>query len=49
VPVRYIGEQHVQEDCGGRIPSVCEWLSLITPQPWMSRGTLLVRGSRRRQ
>ncbi|MGO9546856.1 MAG: DUF6915 family protein [Rhodomicrobium sp.] len=38
VPVRYIAEQHVKEDCGGRIPSVADWLSQIRPAPWMSRG-----------
>jgi hypothetical protein len=41
VPVRYIGEQHVLEDCGGRIPSLCEWLSRIQPEPWMARATLV--------
>jgi hypothetical protein len=40
VPVRYIAEQHVKEDCGGRIPSVADWLSQIKPAPWMSRGYL---------
>lgn len=39
VPVRYIGEQHVLEDCGGRIPTVADWLSRIQPEPWMARGT----------
>ncbi len=38
VPVRYIAEQHVKEDCGGRSPSVADWLSQIRPAPWMSRG-----------
>lgn len=38
VPVRYIGEQHVKEDCGGRIPSVADWLRNIRPEGWMSRG-----------
>lgn len=42
VPVRYIGEQHVSEDCGGRIPSLADWLSKIKPEIWMSRGTLFV-------
>ena len=37
VPVRYIGEQHVKEDCGGRVPSVNDWLGAIQPAPWMSR------------
>jgi hypothetical protein len=38
VPVRYIAEQHVKEDCGGRIPTVADWLSQLRPAPWMSRG-----------
>jgi len=37
VPVRYIGEQHVKEDCGGRIPTVADWLSSIKMEPWMNR------------
>jgi len=38
VPVRLIGEQHVREDCGGKIPSVEDWTKNIAVQPWMSRG-----------
>lgn len=38
VPVRYICEQHIKEDCGGRIPTVSDWLSQIKPAVWMSRG-----------
>ncbi len=38
VPVRYIGEQHVYEDCG-KIPNLADWLSLITPKPWMARAS----------
>lgn len=38
VAVRYIAEQHIQEDCGGRIPTVADWLREITPKSWMSRG-----------
>jgi hypothetical protein len=38
VPVRYVAEQHIKEDCGGRIPSVSDWLSQIRAAPWMSRG-----------
>jgi hypothetical protein len=37
VPVRYIGEQHVNEDLG-RIPSVADWLRRIQPEEgdsWM--------------
>jgi hypothetical protein len=35
IPVRWIGEQHVQEDLG-RIPTLSDWLSCIEPQPWMN-------------
>ena len=38
VPVRYIAEQHIKEDCGGRVPSVGDWLSAIKLSPWMNRG-----------
>lgn len=34
VPVRYIGEQHVKEDLG-RIPTIADWYSNITPEAWM--------------
>ena len=37
VPVRYIAEDHVKQDCGGFIPSVSDWLSCIKPSAWMSR------------
>lgn len=36
VPVRFIGEQHVTEDCGF-IPTVQDWLKHIQPQPWMQK------------
>ena len=36
VPVRFIGEQHVMEDCG-RIPTVADWLKNIHAEPWMKR------------
>lgn len=38
--VRYIGEQHVKEDCGGRIPSVQDWLEAIDTngRKWMAKG-----------
>ena len=29
VYVRYIGEQHVKEDCNGHIPSAKEWIDMI--------------------
>lgn len=38
VPVRLIGEQHVREDCGGKIPSVSDWLERIVPVSWMNKG-----------
>ena len=47
VPVRYIGEQHVMEDCGGRVPSLADWLSRIAPAPWMARATHIAHGTRR--
>jgi hypothetical protein len=47
VPVRYVGEQHVKEDCGNRIPSVADWLSQIQPQPWMMKATKIGANSRR--
>ena len=40
VPVRLIGEQHVQEDLG-RIPSFADWTRLIQPAPWVLRGNPL--------
>ena len=36
VYIRYIGEQHVKEDCNGYIPSAKEWVDNInTPTEWM--------------
>jgi hypothetical protein len=37
-PVRLVGELHVRQDCGGRIPSVADWLGQIYPQSWMNKG-----------
>ena len=37
VPVRVIGEQHVKEDCHGKIPTVQDWLKGIPVEPWMGR------------
>lgn len=34
IPVRWIGEQHVKEDCGF-IPSMQDWFIHIKPQKWM--------------
>lgn len=47
VPVRYIGEQHVMEDCGGRVPNLADWLERITPAPWMAHATKVGHRSRR--
>lgn len=35
IPTRWVCEQHMIEDFG-RIPSVQDWLSQLTPQPWMA-------------
>ena len=40
VPVRFIGEQHVREDCR-RIPSVSDWLRGLPLAPWMVNGVIL--------
>jgi hypothetical protein len=51
VPTRWVGEQHVQEDLGGRIPTFQDWLQGIAEagvdssgrliaQPWMHREAL---------
>lgn len=41
IPVRFIGEQHVIEDCGF-IPSASDWLKAIHAEPWMRKvGTKL--------
>jgi hypothetical protein len=37
VPVRYIAEQHIREDCGGRIPTVADWFRTMKIEPWMNR------------
>lgn len=36
IPTRFIGEQHVIEDCGF-IPTVESWLKEIQLQPWMRK------------
>ena len=38
VYTRYVAEQHVKEDCFGKIPSAKEWLDNInSPKEWMIR------------
>jgi hypothetical protein len=41
VPVRYVAEWIVAQDCNGIIPPATEWLSKIRPRRWMSKGTLI--------
>lgn len=36
IPVRWVGEQHVKEDCDF-IPTAADWLRHITSQPWMRK------------
>lgn len=36
VPTRYIGEQHVKEDCGF-IPTIQDWFKNIKPERWMGQ------------
>lgn len=38
IPVRWIGEQHVKEDCQRCIPSLADWFKRIAPEPWMANG-----------
>jgi hypothetical protein len=40
VPVRFVGEQHVREDCR-RIPTVADWLKPLPIQAWMVNGVIL--------
>jgi hypothetical protein len=40
VPVRFIGEQHVREDCR-RIPTLHDWLKHMALEPWMVNGVIL--------
>ena len=47
VPVRYVAEMHVMQDCGGRIPTIADWLSKIQPEPWMSKDTPIGNRARR--
>ena len=48
VPVRWVGEQHVKEDLG-RIPTACDWLRSIRPEPWMLRAGRLTANDGREQ
>ena len=42
IPVRWVGEQHVIEDCGF-IPSLSDWVKNIKPEPWMNKPQKLSR------
>ena len=42
VPVRYVGEQHVIEDCGF-VPCIQDWFSQIQPQNWMNPTGFFIR------
>ena len=42
LPTRWIGEQHVTEDCG-YIPSVSDWAKCIKPVRWMNSPQKLSR------
>ena len=42
IPVRWVAEQHVEEDLG-RIPTLADWLLRIAPEPWMNRSRKLSR------
>lgn len=51
IATRYIAEQHILEDCGGRIPTVSDWLECIQPKGWMARATptRMKHGTREKQ
>ena len=36
IPTRLVAEQHVREDCGGRIPSVQDWVMNLRMERWMN-------------
>jgi hypothetical protein len=38
VPTRQIAEQHVMEDCGGKIPTMSDWLDEMPLKSWMAKG-----------
>lgn len=35
ISVREVAEDHVKEDCGGKIPTIEDWTKSIQPEPWM--------------
>jgi hypothetical protein len=36
ISVRDIAEDHVREDCQGRIPTIDDWLKDLPAKPWMT-------------
>jgi hypothetical protein len=39
VDVRSVCEAHIEEDCGGKIPSIQDWFDNLEPQSWMPGST----------
>jgi hypothetical protein len=37
IPTRWIGEQHINEDCGF-VPTLEDWLGALPLKDWMARG-----------
>ena len=35
VSVRDVAEDHVKEDCGGKIPTIEDWMKGLEPKSWM--------------
>lgn len=35
ISVRDIAEDHVKEDCGGKIPTIEDWVGELEPKAWM--------------
>ena len=35
ISVRDVAEDHVKEDCGGKIPTIQDWMKSLEPEPWM--------------
>jgi len=49
--IRYLGEQHVKEDCNGYIPSAKEWIDVMRMDkpPMWARKTLKIDGETHHQ
>jgi hypothetical protein len=43
IPTRWVGEQHVQEDLGGRIPTFQDWLFAIAEAGLNAEGQLVAQ------